>query len=111
MARSAPLPKVGPKLLELKIAAFSSISCIFCFSDMENRKDYFFISECTVLFVDRQGMGVYPPITLLNSVLIKIIVSAYPSQYWWNLLTEKLLSEARYSILAPYILWGNSFSM
>lgn len=89
---------------ELNIAAFSSNSCIFCFKDTENRNDYFFMSECTVLLVDLQGMGVNPPIILLNSVLTNTIVLAYPSQYWWNLLTEKLLSEARYISLAPYTL-------
>ena len=48
-----------------------------------------------VLFVDFQGIGVYPPITLLNYVRTNVTVFAYPSQYRWNLLTEKLLSDAR----------------
>jgi hypothetical protein len=81
MAKSAPLPKVGPKLDELNTAVFSSTNCIFCFNVTENKKDYFLISVCIVLFVDFQGIGVNPPITLLNYVLTKTIVLVSPSQY------------------------------
>lgn len=95
MAKSAPLPKVGPKLEELKTAVFSSTNCIFCFNVTENKKDYFLISVWIVLFVDFHGIGVKPPITLLNYVLTNTIVLVSPSQYWWNRFTEKLLSEAR----------------
>jgi hypothetical protein len=70
MARSAPAPKVGPKLTELKTALFSSIRFIFCLSESEKRKDSHFTSEWRVLAVDFQGMGVNPPIVLLNYVLI-----------------------------------------
>jgi len=66
MARSAPAPKVGPKFTELKVALFSSIKFIFCFKDRENMKDSHLISECKVFAVDRHGIGVNPPIILLN---------------------------------------------
>ena len=95
MARSAPAPKVGPKFTELKVALLSSTRLIFCFKDIENRNDYDFMSEWSVLAVDFQGMGVKPPITLLNSVLTKVKVFGIPSQTLWKSLTEKLLSLAR----------------
>ena len=88
IAKSAPPPKVGPKLTELKIADFSSTNFIFCFKDIENKKDYFFTSAWSVLFVDFQGIVVNPPIILLNYVLTKTIVFGSPSQNWWNAFTE-----------------------
>lgn len=66
MAKSAPAPKVGPKLIELNIALFSSIIFIFCLRESENRKESHFISEWRVLAVDFHGSGVNPPIILLN---------------------------------------------
>ncbi len=94
MARSAPAPKVGPKLTELNIALFSSMRLIFCLSEREKRKDSLFISECRVFAVDFQGIGVKPPIVLLNSVLTSTRVFVYPSQSLWNYFTEKIFSEA-----------------
>lgn len=66
MARSAPAPNVGPKLIELKTALFSSIKFIFCLRESENKKDYLRTSACRVFAVDFQGMVVNPPMTLLN---------------------------------------------
>ena len=79
MARSAPAPKVGPKLTELKVALFSSIRFIFCLREREKRKDYLLTSSCRVLAVDFHGMGVNPPIILLNYVLTSVSVLDYPS--------------------------------
>jgi hypothetical protein len=47
-----------------------------------------------VFAVDFQGIGVKPPIVLLNSVLTSTRVFVYPSQSLWNYFTEKLFSEA-----------------
>lgn len=82
IARSAPAPKVGPKLTELKMALFSSMRLIFCLSEREKRKDSLLTSECSVLAVERQGMGVNPPMILPNSVLTKTMVLGSPSQAW-----------------------------
>lgn len=95
MARSAPAPNVGPKFTELNIALFSSIKFIFCFREREKRKDSHLTSEWRVLAVDFQGIGVNPPIVLLNSVLTRTRVLVSPSHSLWNYLTEKLFSEAR----------------
>jgi hypothetical protein len=83
------------------MALFSSIKFIFCLRERENRKDYDFTSEWRVLAVDFQGMGVYPPIILLNSVFTKTRVLVSPSHNLWNSLTEKLFSDARKSSFAP----------
>lgn len=66
MAKSAPAPKVGPKLTELKIALFWSIKFIFCLRERENKNDSLLTSEWRVLAVDLHGIGVNPPIILLN---------------------------------------------
>ena len=71
MARSAPAPKVGPKLTELKTALFSSIRVIFCLRESENKKESLRTSECSVLAVDFQGTDVNPPIILPNYVLTR----------------------------------------
>lgn len=95
IARSAPAPKVGPKFTELKMALFSSMRFIFCFREREKRKDSHFTSECSVLAVDFQGIGVNPPMVLLNYVLTSTSVLVSPSQSLWNSFTEKLFSLAR----------------
>lgn len=59
--------------------------------------DSHLISEWRVLAVDRQGIGVKPPIVLLNYVFAITKVLGSPSHNLWNYLTEKLCSLALYN--------------